>query len=181
MKKNNEKKYIIWSSECDFDDWKDDLTANFPDCAEDELYTIMYETNNDYLDDQRMNLSIIKYDNEIVCIGQLGLWNSTPVGYRLMHTNKPSECLYSLLRSMSEITFYVDQKGDFRADESHHDGINHYLYRAFKSGITETQKRNFLAKVYTGKATRKDITRYTHRIGADIAKVYGWKVYGEKG
>ena len=115
----------------------------------------------------------IVYDDEIICIAILGLWNGNPMAYKRMHTNKVSECLHSLMDGISEIEFFVDERGDFRAHEMHHDGTNSYLYRVWKD-VSVVQKENFLGKVYRGVATRKDITRYTRKIGADIAKVYGW-------
>lgn len=56
----------------------------------------------------------------------------------------------------------------------HHDGTNHYLYRAYKPGVTEAQIDRLKAKIYDGIATRADITRITRRLGDDIGKVYGW-------
>lgn len=167
------EKHIIWSSECDFEDWKADLEADYPDLSEQERIALMYEINGYYLDDERMNLSGIVYDNEIICIAILGLWNGNPMAYKRMHTNKVSECLHSLMDGISEIEFFVDERGDFRAREMHHDGTNSYLYRVWKD-VSDVQKENFLDKIYRGVATRKDITRYTRKIGTDIAKIYGW-------
>lgn len=67
--------------------------------------------------------------------------------------------------------------GDLRCDASHHDGTNHYLYRVYKDGVTETQIDNLKDKIYCGKATRADITRVTRRLGDDIAKVYGFSIF----
>ena len=66
--------------------------------------------------------------------------------------------------------------GDLRADAVHHDGTNHYLYRVFKDGVTDTQIENLQDKIYNGKATRADITRVTKRLGDDIAGVYGFPI-----
>ena len=63
-----------------------------------------------------------------------------------------------------------------RADAVHHDGTNHYLYRVFKDGVTDTQIENLQDKIYNGKATRADITRVTKRLGDDIAGVYGFPI-----
>ena len=66
--------------------------------------------------------------------------------------------------------------GDLRADAVHHDGTNHYLYRVFKDGVTDTQIENLQVKIYNGKATRADITRVTKRLGDEIAEVYGFSI-----
>ena len=41
--------------------------------------------------------------------------------------------------------------GDLRADAVHHDGTNHYLYRVFKDGVTDTQIENLKIKSITEK------------------------------
>ena len=56
----------------------------------------------------------------------------------------------------------------------HHDGTNHYLYRVFKRGVTESQIDRLKGKILDGTATRRDITRVTNRLGDAIGKVYGW-------
>ena len=171
----NMKRYTIWSSHPDFKDWEEYLREEYPDMDDSRHHEIMWDTNNSYLDDERMNLSGIEYDQDILCIAQLGLWDGPQPAYKEMGTHKPSRCLHSLVRSFFEIEFYVDSNGDFRADEHHHDGTNHYLYRVWKN-VSEEQKHNFCKKILTGAVTRRDIARYTSRIGKDIADVYGWKV-----
>ena len=66
--------------------------------------------------------------------------------------------------------------GDFRCDAIHHDGTNHYLYRAYKDGVSDTQIDNLKEKLYRGIATRADITRVTRRLGDEIAHVYGFPI-----
>ena len=83
------------------------------------------------------------------------------------------DCLYA---DTDYIEWYVDKYGDLRADAVHHDGTNHYLYRVFKDGVTDTQIENLQDKIYNGKATRADITRVTKRLGDDIAGVYGFSI-----
>lgn len=55
----SEDRHIIWSNfYLDYDDWKDDLEADYPDLSEQERIALMYEINGDYLDDERMNLNV---------------------------------------------------------------------------------------------------------------------------
>lgn len=50
-------KYVLWSDiDLDFDDWKDDLQAEYPEMSENELLAVMYKINADHLGDERMNL-----------------------------------------------------------------------------------------------------------------------------
>ena len=170
------QKHIIWSNYyLDFEnDWKEELENEHPEMSEDELIQVMNETNNLYLDDERVNLNI-QMDGEIIVIADLELWNGHKSGYKIISSGKIANCLIS---NTYYTTWYVDELGDFRCDAIHHDGTNHYLYRAFKAGITEEAAENLKSLIYNGTATRRDITRVTERLGHHIAKVYGWKVRG---
>lgn len=55
----NEDKHIIWSNyDLDYEDWRGDLEAEYPELSEDERISLMYEINGHYLDDERMNLNV---------------------------------------------------------------------------------------------------------------------------
>lgn len=54
-----EDRDIIWSNyDLDYEDWRDDLEAEYPDLTEEQRIALMYEINGDYLDDERVNLNI---------------------------------------------------------------------------------------------------------------------------
>lgn len=76
---------------------------------------------------------------------------------------------------VSYSTWYVDRLGDLRCDAVHHDGTNHYLYRAYKENASEAQIDRLKEKLYSGTATRADVTRVTKRLGDEIGRVYGWR------
>lgn len=175
-----EKRFLIWSNyDLDYDDWREALEDEYPELSESEREELMYEINGDYLDDERSNLDI-QMSRPILVIADLGLWYGNRMGYKEIPSGNIRDCLYSE-RDIDWSTWYVDQLGDLRCDAIHHDGTNHYLYRVYKDGATETQIDNLLAKIYEGRATRKDITRLTHRLGDDIAAVYGWQIRRRKG
>ena len=70
------KEHTIWQNEhLDLEDWSEDLKEYYPDATEDELYPIMIETNNDYLDDERANLDKVVAPNGILCVAKFGLWD----------------------------------------------------------------------------------------------------------
>ena len=169
----SEDRHIIWSNyDLDYEDWRDDLEAEYPDLSENERIALMYELNNDYLDDERLNLSI-QLPQPILMIADIGRWDGRFVGYGEIKSGRISDCLYS---NLDYATWYVDKLGDLRCDAVHHDGTNHYLYRVYKPGIRESQIELLKDKLYEGKATRADITRVTRRLGDDIAKVYGFSI-----
>ncbi len=117
-----DKKHIVWSDiYLDLDDWRDDLKEQYPDASDDELTARMYELNNDYLDDERVNLDI-QLPQKIIVIGDLGLWNGRFQGYKMIDSGNIKDCLYSDC-DMNE--WYVDKRGDLRCTAIHHDGTNH--------------------------------------------------------
>lgn len=171
------KMYIVWSNEIDqiesivqgiLDD-----PDNYFGFKEDGAYVTACELNDEYLDDERCNLNI-NVGTEIVVIGNLDLWDGKRMGYKLLDSENISDCFSGTCGDY--VAWFVDDRGDLNCRDCHHDGTNLYLYRAWKPGVSETQKENFLTKVRRGQATRADITRYTRKIGTYVADVYGWKV-----
>ena len=168
------KKHIIWSNrDLKLEDWEDclkDWEQEITD--EDEQWMLVHQWNNEYLEDERANLNIDLHAG-ILAIADLGLWNGRRSGYKEMGTNIRN-CLSGTCGDY--VTWYVDELGDLRCEDCHHDGTNYYTYRAWKEGVSPLQMENLEWKIYCGKATRKDITRLTRKLGPDVAKVYGWEV-----
>ena len=168
-----EDRHIIWSNyDLDYEDWRDDLEAEYPELTEDQRIALMYEINGDYLDDERVNLNI-QLSQPILVIGDLGLWHGRRSGYKEIESGNIRDCLYA---DTDYSTWYVDKLGDLRCDAIHHDGTDHYLYRAYKDGVRESQIDLLKDKLYRGIATRADVTRITRRLGDDIARVYGFSI-----
>ena len=168
-----EDRHIIWSNyDLDYEDWRDDLEAEYPELTEDQRIALMYEINGDYLDDERVNLNI-QLSQPILVIGDLGLWYGRRSGYKEIESGNIRDCLYA---DTDYSTWYVDKLGDLRCDAIHHDGTDHYLYRAYKDGVRESQIDLLKDKLYRGIATRADVTKITRRLGDDIARVYGFSI-----
>lgn len=172
-----EKKHIIWDNfDIDYESWEKDLRMDFPEQYEDydeyDMYREIVWLNDIYLDNERANLNI-KVGDDIIVIGTLGLWYSDVRGYKIIDSGNIADCLYD--DDCEYCTWYVDDLGDLRFEGAHHDGKNYYLYRTWKENISDVQKENFLEKLYYGNFNRRDITKYTKRLGDEISKVYGWK------
>ncbi len=168
---------VIWGNiNLDLDDWRDDLKEEHPDASEDALADLMYEINNDYLDDERCNLNV-QLSEPIIVIADLGRWNGRFQGYKMLNSGNISDCLCS---DTDYTEWYVDKDGEFKADAIHHDGQNHYLYRVFNDGTTDEQIEDLQDKIYSGTVTKADIDRVTRPIGTDIAKAYGFDLPKEK-
>ena len=165
--------HLIWSDYfLDYDDWREDLEAEYPHLTEYQRMEIMQEANNSYLEDERFNLNI-QLPRPILVIADLGLWDGRRTGYREIESGNIRDCLYS---DTDYTTWYVDRLGDLRCDAVHHDGTNHYLYRVYKDSARDSQIDLLKEKLYCGRATRRDITRVTRRLGDEIARVYGFDI-----
>lgn len=163
--------HLIWTNhDLDYEDWREDLEAEYPELSEDERYYKMLEINGDYLDDERVNLNI-QLSQPILVIADLGLWTGRHSGYKEIESGNIRDCLYS---QYDYTTWYVDKDGDLRCDDIHHDGTNHYLYRVYKDSASEEDREDLKDRIYMGTATQEDIARVTDRLGDEIGKVYGW-------
>lgn len=169
------KTYTIWSNDFDtLESIAEDIMSNDEEVhSEIDARYLAAEYNAEDLEDERTNLNI-EVGDEIILIANLGLWFGRRMGYRLLHTTNIKDIFDTT--SGEEQTFFVDDRGDLLCRDCHHDGTNIYTYRAWKGNMSDQQKENFLDKVYRGIATRKDITKYTRKIGVYVADVYGWKV-----
>lgn len=163
--------HVIWTYKIDYEDWREDMEREYPEKNEQWRIDRAYEINDICLDDERCNLDI-QLSRPILLIADIGKWDGRYNGYAEIGSGNIRDCLYS---SMDYNTWYVDKYGDLRCDAVHHDGTNHYLYRVYKDGVSDTQIENLQWKILEGKATRADITRLTNRLGDEIGKVYGWE------
>ena len=171
-------KYIVWQNrDINEEDWRDDYRYCH-DLSDEEMESVdnydVYEwacrCNDDYLDDERTNLSVY-IPNGILVIADLGLWDGRRHGYKEIISGNIADCLYDSDCVYCE--WYCD-KYDFRFTGSHHDGTNHYIYRTWADGLSEAQKDTYLEKLYNGKDTHEDMLKYTRSIRPYIADVYGW-------
>ena len=159
--------HIIWTNkDLDINAWRE----IYPDYSDEKLWEIMEEANNVYLKDERRNLNI-QLSQEILVIASLGLWNGRRSGYKEIKSGNVSDCLRG---GHDYKTWFIDQRGDLRCEDIHHDGTNYYLYRVYKENISERQKDNLKNKIIDGTFTRADITRLTKKLGDVVGGVYGW-------
>lgn len=166
-------KRVLWSSEIDFDAWRDDYREDYPDATDDEIDEMINDQNYDDLVYEREILNI-NLPEPIIAIADLGLWDGRHTGYREIPGNI-AKCLDTSVSSSYGATWYLDKRNDLVCDDMHHDGTNHYLYRTWKKTATPQQRANFISKIMTGETiTRRDITRLTERLGDAICAAHGW-------
>lgn len=147
----------------------EEFAAMSEEKKEQACYELVAEDKNTCLDDERQNLDI-QLSNDIIIIADLGLWNGRKQGYKIIESGNIKDILYS---EADYVKWYSDGY-NIRCNAHHHDGTNYYLYREFKD-ISDTQKENFLEKIYNGEEISSSmLSRYTRSILPHINKVYGW-------
>lgn len=142
------------------------ITAD--DISDDDIYEERnFYSQVDY-DDAHVNLNKI-LPNNILIIANLGLWSGRYSGYKEINNNN----LNSILNQAQGNYYHVYYDGyNVKADDSHHDGTNHYTFRLIKDNVNID---NLLEKLYNGTATRNDINNYTKSLRPYVQKIYGWK------
>lgn len=166
------KKYIIFdNSGNDINEYFNTMREAYPSASDAEIMEIYYDDLNNWIDCERANLNI-QLNQPIIAIADLGLWNGRRQAYKVIQSGNIKDCLYS---SCDYCTWYVDQYHDLKCDAVHHDGTNYITYRVYKDGLSAYQINTFEYKLMCGTATRRDITRYTKRIGDHIREIYGWE------
>lgn len=180
MSKKNTNKHIIWSNyNLNLDDWVDEITENcfykgidYSDWTEEDFYEEMTKRNFEYFDDERCNLNL-PTEGRIIEIADVGLWDGRRVGYKLLNEHNIRACL-NLKRGCEYGEWWVDSHNNLHSSQTHHDATHYILYREVKPEITSDQLDNFCWKLYRGKATSRDITKYTRSLGKRVKDVYGW-------
>lgn len=169
------KKQIIYSNYTEhytdeaYEEW---LSEN--DLTEDECSWVDYynEVSNIYYEDEVLNLDR-QLDEDIIIIADLGLWNGKRQGYRREKNNLSNVLNTSWVGDYIEV--YYDGY-NIKAIDCHHDGCNRYLFRKWKTGLSERQKEDFLNKIYEGeKITGSTLNHYTTSLINDLKACY----YGE--
>ena len=146
------------------------LKEEYPELSETEIEQWAYDSINNWLEDERTNLDI-ELPSEIVIIANLGLWNGRRVGIKTTRHTNIKDILCHQLSGISEIKFYCDRY-NLKADESHHDGTNHYTYRMVREN---RDIGGLVDRICRGdKITPQIINYYTESLVDRVNKVYGW-------
>lgn len=173
-------KCLIWSNyNMNLNDWMEDLKERLNECGvdysewdENKFYEEMIEVNDLYFEDERCNLNL-PTEGRIIEIADAGFWNGRRMGYNLLNERNVRACL-NFKEDCDYGEWWIDSYNNLRSRQTHHDGTHYILYREVKPEISSDQLDNFCWKLYRGKATSKDITKYTRAIGQRIKDVYGW-------
>lgn len=137
---------------------------------EETIWNEVVSWHDTWFSDLLHNMDAVDKDcNGIIAVGKIGRWNGTVSGYK--ECNSLKDAMYC---SGDDMRVYVDRYGNLCKEWSDHDGSSSCIIRQWKNGISDVQKDNFLDKVYHGKATAKDISRYTASVGKLVKDYYGF-------
>ena len=173
--------FLIWSDDPyhteDIEEYKKILEEEIPGeldgYTDAKIYERIAQENADSLDDDRCNLDK-DLGAPIVVLVNLGLWDGRKKGWSYIPSGNIKDCLQGHCRSGSSYnTFYVTPEGEFCQDEAHHDGTNHYCYRAIRDDLSAEEKDDFIEALKLGDATEEIIMNHTQSLGPVIAEVYG--------
>ena len=89
-----DSRHIIWTDYLDYDDWKEDLEAQYPELSANERMNLMYEINGTYFQDEKTNLDI-QLSRPILVVGDLGLLHGRRMGCKEIESGNISDCLYT--------------------------------------------------------------------------------------
>lgn len=140
------------------------------DVTSDDIYEQFISDTEYFAENLESDLSYIdnKIDGKIIAIADLGLWDGRRLGYKELDTlTDLSTCCQDYN------TLEIDRYKNLTLTAVHHDGTNYITFRELKTDLTDEQIYNFENKIYYGKATKKDITRYTKSIGKYFLEYYG--------
>ena len=113
--------YVIWSNEyLDWANWHEAFEEDYSDASEEKKYQLMSDLNAEYLEDERREMDV-QVGTPIIVIADIGRWDGRHTGYREIESGCLKDCLYT---ELDGLTWYVDDRGDFRMDGYHHDGHN---------------------------------------------------------
>lgn len=112
----------------------------------------------------------VSVSGKIVVIADIKNWKGTYQSYLVMSDNL-KDVLVRHVHGDSEICVYTDGK-EIRADEVYHDGVNHYLFRMFKS---HQKEEKFLDEISSGhKISSKKLDQYTESLHQRVTELLGW-------
>ena len=163
-------RYEIWSNDLDYADWKDDLESHYPNIegfTEDDRIRIMYEINDEYLEDEQELLNM-ELNQPVVIVAELGLWNGIRKAYKFMRGTNLNDIFKTSVGDY--VTWYVEDE-ELKCDDTHHDGTNHYTYRLLKPEYSMFDFQEYATEISGNAATEK----FTEPLGHFVTEIYGVK------
>ena len=111
----------------------------------------------------------------MVCLAQLQPKSGEMrKGYKLIDSLNLGACFsYEAIgKACYDAEWYLCWNGDLRAEGSHDDGINNYLFRMWKPDLSKNEKKQFCHNFIHGIADDYDIDKFTLPLGSYVMECY---------
>ena len=199
MTKN--KRFLIWSSDIDYEkDYAEDMACEYPELNDKQRYEIAVESNMYSRDDECINLHDVFMDKhgndrEVIMVGRLQRWNGPFVAAKSV--KGVEEVLGG--HGMDSVSFYVEKSDLTNRYEmvahfaDHDDPLGQTFMHCLlvKENLSDLQRKRMDMIIHDainaqGNVTDilttafKELKTYTESPANGIAKVYGWKLTGER-
>lgn len=165
-------KNMIWSNNAyEMGEIVKDLMENDPEMDD----TLAWATANSVSEDDLWNakLDLDSYVGDLIVIADLGLWNGRRRAVKVIPNAKLSDAVNVCERDYTD--WYVED-GEMKIDDVHHDGTNHYLFRAWKDGVNDDFRRGLALHLFAnGFTDAKTLDVDTRPLGKDVADAMGWE------
>lgn len=173
----NKARRIIWSNyDLSLEDWLEFLEEEYPEITDEyEQCELIEEMNNEYLEDEKMNLDIA-LPRKILAIIDIGRWNGRGKAYIELeeNINQIFELIDPDCRFME---WYVDEDDNIKCRMSHHDGTHFITFRAWNEDIDEEKAEEImenLQAINRSGSGHIDLNSCTKSLGEYVRNVYGW-------
>lgn len=134
------------------------------------IYDSVKKDSDIRFEDEGTNLDM-ELDGNILVIADLGLWNGRRRGYKILGTNL-RDILFAAQGDCYRV-YFDSTDGEVKADDVHHDGTNHYLFREIRRGVHDHAV--LTGGICGGTYAQRDIDRYTKSLGKRVRRIYGWR------
>jgi hypothetical protein len=174
-------KRLIWQNyDVSVDDYEDFLNEEYPRITDEyEKQDLCDGINNDYLEDERVNLNK-ELNTGIVIYGDVGRWDGIRKGHRFVCGNDGNTKVFANLSDVlcfekdCELAEWYVEYGEIKTTQCHHDGTHELTYRA----LVYDKDRISIYEIEDAfhKNAADAIAKYTRSLAPDVCEVYGWEV-----
>lgn len=151
------KKNIIWSN-----DITEPLYESF---VEEMIENALDESREDEIANLNIPLS-----SNLICYGEIGRWNGTVRGYKILRPN-----INAIFDVSDDYNSYYVEDGELKASGCHHDGINTYHFRKLSNEYFVADFEDAFFDAGTPEDAYEVFISMTENVGNEVKKIYGWK------
>jgi len=128
------------------------------------------ENAESWRQDEMENLNV-PLGGKVVVVADLGLWCGRRNAYKVVGGTPNLNQI--LLQSQGDFykVYYDDSDKEVKAEDTHHDGTNHYIFRELRTDVSTDGLWRILID---GGFTTEDLDRYTISLGTKVRDIYGF-------